>query len=156
MAVGHAAATGNTFCTWPPRSPDLTVCDFFLWRSVKDNVYFPPLPETLPELQSAHQHSNWERYARHCLGGFGGNGSIAWTSAVSHVGRTSNAVKVTMKLQIFLFQMVVRACICVQYLWKYGLAKSSDNLYARCTSVGYKVKMWLVCEHFLHLSICLL
>ena len=26
-----------------------------------------------------------------CLGGFGGNGSIAWTSAVSHEGRTSNA-----------------------------------------------------------------
>ena len=38
---------------------------------------------------------------------FGGNGSIAWTSAVSHVGRTSNAFKVTMKLQTFLFQMVV-------------------------------------------------
>jgi len=26
-----------------------------------------------------------------CLRGFGGNGSITWTSAVSHVGRTSNA-----------------------------------------------------------------
>jgi len=33
------------------------------------------------------------------LRGFGGNGSIAWTSAVSHVGRTSNAFKVAMKLQ---------------------------------------------------------
>jgi len=42
-----------------------------------------------------------------CLGGFGGNGNIVWTSAVSHVGRTSNAFKVTMKLQTFLFQMVV-------------------------------------------------
>jgi hypothetical protein len=42
-----------------------------------------------------------------CLRGFSGNGSIAWTSAVSHVGRTSNAFKVTMKLQTFLFQMVV-------------------------------------------------
>jgi hypothetical protein len=35
---------------------------------------------------------------------FGGNASIAWTSAVSHVGRTLNAFKVTMKLQTFLFQ----------------------------------------------------
>jgi hypothetical protein len=35
----------------PPRSPDLTVCDFFLWGSVKDNVYVPPLPKTLPELR---------------------------------------------------------------------------------------------------------
>ena len=47
---------------------------------------------------------------------FGGNGSIAWTSAVSHVGRTSNAFKVTMELQTFLFQMVVTSCISVQNL----------------------------------------
>ena len=67
-----------------------------------------------------------------CLRGFGGNGSIAWTSAVSHVGRTSSAVKVTMKLQTFLFQMAVTSCIYVQNLWKYGLAKSSDNLYTPC------------------------
>jgi len=65
---------------------------------------------------------------------FGGNGSIAWTSAVSHVGRTSNVFKVTMKVQTFLFQMVVTSCISVQYLWKYGFAKSSDNLYAPCIS----------------------
>ena len=51
--VGRAAATDNTFCTWPPRSPDLTVCDFFLWGFVTDNVYVLPLPKTLPEL--------WER-----------------------------------------------------------------------------------------------
>ena len=63
---------------------------------------------------------------------FGGNGSIAWTSAVSHVGRTSNAFKVSMKLQTFLFQMVVTSCISVQYLWKYGFVKSSDNLYKPC------------------------
>jgi hypothetical protein len=50
------------------------------------------------------------------LRGFGRNWSIAWTSAVSHVGRTPNAFKVTMKLQTFLFQMVVTSCISVQYL----------------------------------------
>ena len=53
--VGRAATTDNTFCTWPPRSPDLTVCDFFLWAFVKDSVYVPPLPKTLPELL---QHIN--------------------------------------------------------------------------------------------------
>ena len=67
-----------------------------------------------------------------CWRGFGGNGSIAWTSAVSHDGRTSNVFKITMKLQTFLFQMVVTSCISVQYLWKNGFAKSSDNLYALC------------------------
>ena len=49
--VGRTAATDNTFCTWPPRSPDLTACDFFLWGFVTDNVYVPPLPKTLPELR---------------------------------------------------------------------------------------------------------
>ena len=48
---GRAAATDNTFCTWPLRSPDPTVCDFFLWGFVKDNVYVPTLPKTLPELR---------------------------------------------------------------------------------------------------------
>jgi hypothetical protein len=46
---------------------------------------------------------------------FGENGTIAWTSAVSHVGRTSNVFKVTMKLQIFLFEMVVTSCNSFQY-----------------------------------------
>ena len=62
----------------------------------------------------------------------GGNGSIAWTSAVSHVGRTSNAFKVTMKLQTFLIQVVVTSYISAQYLRKNGFAKSSDNLYTPC------------------------
>ena len=79
--------------------------------------------------QSGTSHKTWLR-------GFGGNGSIAWTSAVSHVGRTSDAFKITMKLQTFLFQMVVTSCISVQYLWKYGFAKSSDNLCAPCTDSG--------------------
>ncbi len=34
-------------CAWPPRSPDFTVCDFFLWCYVKDRVYVPPLPTSL-------------------------------------------------------------------------------------------------------------
>ena len=34
---------------WPPRSPDLTPCDVFLWGYVKDNAYKP---------QSAKSHSS--------------------------------------------------------------------------------------------------
>ncbi|XP_033610354.1 uncharacterized protein LOC117282915 [Cryptotermes secundus] len=37
---------------WPPRSPDLTPCDFFLWGSVKDTVYVPPLPTNLNDLRN--------------------------------------------------------------------------------------------------------
>ncbi|PNF15394.1 hypothetical protein B7P43_G01012 [Cryptotermes secundus] len=37
---------------WPPRSPDLTPCDFFLWGFVKDAVYVPPLPTNLNDLRN--------------------------------------------------------------------------------------------------------
>jgi len=30
---------------WPPRSPDITPLDFFLWRYVKDKVFSTPVPD---------------------------------------------------------------------------------------------------------------
>jgi len=33
------------------RSPDATPCDFFLWGYVKDQVYVPPFPASIPELK---------------------------------------------------------------------------------------------------------
>ena len=36
---------------WSPRSPDATPFDFFLWGYVKDQVYVPPLPASIPELK---------------------------------------------------------------------------------------------------------
>ena len=36
----------------PPRSPDLTVCDFFLWGYLKSRVY-ESKPRTLDELKDA-------------------------------------------------------------------------------------------------------
>jgi len=36
---------------WPPRSPDATPCDFFLWGYVKDQVYAHPLLASIPELK---------------------------------------------------------------------------------------------------------
>jgi len=41
----------NDFRAWPPRFPESTLCDFFLWGYVKDQVYFPPLPACIPELK---------------------------------------------------------------------------------------------------------
>lgn len=35
---------------WPPYSPDLSPCDFWLWDHVKQKVYSPPRPETIYEL----------------------------------------------------------------------------------------------------------
>ncbi|KAJ8867021.1 hypothetical protein PR048_032883 [Dryococelus australis] len=57
----------------PPRSPDLTPCDFFLWGHVTNTVYGPPLSTTLHELRNRIttavmtidrdmlQHSNYDR-----------------------------------------------------------------------------------------------
>ena len=36
---------------WPSRSPDATPCDFFVWGYVKDQVYVPPLPASIPDLK---------------------------------------------------------------------------------------------------------
>jgi len=41
---------GTTLLAPPPRSPDMTPCDFFLWGYVKERVYVPPLPADLDEL----------------------------------------------------------------------------------------------------------
>ena len=36
---------------YTPRSPGATPCDFFLWGYVKDQVYIPLLPASIPELK---------------------------------------------------------------------------------------------------------
>ena len=36
-----------------PHSPDATPCDFFLWGYVRDQVYVPPLPASIPGLRTA-------------------------------------------------------------------------------------------------------
>ena len=36
---------------WPPRSPDLNPCDFYLWGHLKQLVYYP-LPKTIDELKA--------------------------------------------------------------------------------------------------------
>ena len=30
---------------WPPRSPDITPLDFFLWEYIKDKVFSTPVPD---------------------------------------------------------------------------------------------------------------
>jgi len=39
------------FNNLPPRSPDATPCDFFLWDYVQDQVYVPLLLASVPELK---------------------------------------------------------------------------------------------------------
>ena len=58
---------------WSPRSPDLTLCDFFLWGFVKDVVYVSPLPTNLNDLRNRitaavnsvtqdNHHQDWDKF----------------------------------------------------------------------------------------------
>jgi hypothetical protein len=51
--IGHTSRCNkdSALIPWPPRSLNLTPCEFFLWDYVKDKVYAPPLPRDLPELR---------------------------------------------------------------------------------------------------------
>jgi hypothetical protein len=49
--IGRAANLHLPLLRWPPRSPDLTPCDFFLWGYVKGAVFVPPLPTYIDDLK---------------------------------------------------------------------------------------------------------
>ncbi|GBN31555.1 hypothetical protein AVEN_252176-1 [Araneus ventricosus] len=40
---------------WPPFSPDITPCDFWLWGFLKDNIY-RKRPASLPDLKDSIRH----------------------------------------------------------------------------------------------------
>jgi len=42
--LGRTGKEDDALMRWPPRSPDLTPCDFFSRGFVKDTVFVPPLP----------------------------------------------------------------------------------------------------------------
>ncbi|PNF28252.1 hypothetical protein B7P43_G06653 [Cryptotermes secundus] len=49
--IGRVGEDDVALFTWPPRSPYLTPCDFFLLGYIKDRVSVTPLPRTLVELR---------------------------------------------------------------------------------------------------------
>ncbi|PSN41592.1 hypothetical protein C0J52_17614 [Blattella germanica] len=55
--IGRCGESDLPLYQWPPRTPDLTACDFFLWGCIKDKVYIPPLPATLVELKERITHA---------------------------------------------------------------------------------------------------
>ena len=44
----------NSDIRWPPRSPDLSLCDFFLWGYLKYKVY-QSKPRTIPQLKQLYK-----------------------------------------------------------------------------------------------------
>ncbi|PSN43404.1 hypothetical protein C0J52_26690, partial [Blattella germanica] len=49
--IGRTGRDDEALLKWPPMSPDMTPCDFFLWGCIKDKVFVPPLPRDLVELR---------------------------------------------------------------------------------------------------------
>jgi len=49
--IGRGTDDDQMLLAWPPRYPDATPCDFFLWGYVNDQVYIPPLPASKPDLK---------------------------------------------------------------------------------------------------------
>ena len=49
--IGCIPQDDSPLLLWPPRSPDLTPCDFFLWGYVKNHMLVSPMPLNLAELQ---------------------------------------------------------------------------------------------------------
>jgi hypothetical protein len=56
---------------WPPRSPDLTPNDFFLWGLVKEAVYVQILPTTLVDLKEPYHNCGELSDAKHLSSGMG-------------------------------------------------------------------------------------
>jgi hypothetical protein len=48
--IGRAGAADEEWMKRPPRSPDLTPCDVFLWGYVKKEVFVPTLPLDIDEV----------------------------------------------------------------------------------------------------------
>jgi len=46
--IGRGTDDDQILFAWPPRSTDANPCYFFLWSYVKDQVYVPPLPASIP------------------------------------------------------------------------------------------------------------
>ena len=65
--IGRSTDENMALTCWPPRSQDLTPCDFFLWGCIKDRVFVPPLPVSLNELKHNSCCKCWQRYAQVCL-----------------------------------------------------------------------------------------
>jgi hypothetical protein len=50
--IWSASGNDQPLMPWPPRSPGIMTCDFFLWGYVKDRVFVPTLPRDLDGLKA--------------------------------------------------------------------------------------------------------
>jgi len=87
--IGRASENDQPLTLCPPRSRDITPCDFFLLGYVKDPVFVPPLPHDLAELK-ARITAAVKNIDASMLSMCGKNLNIVSMCAVSPVVYTSN------------------------------------------------------------------
>jgi len=68
----------RSFNNLPPRSPDATPCDFFLWGYVKDQVYVPPVPAKCPATGGTNQNRHWNHHRCHATDSLERTGLSCW------------------------------------------------------------------------------
>jgi len=64
---------------WPPRSPDITPLDFFLWGYVKDKVFSTPVPD-FTNLKTKFEGKNIRRFCYNNWGHVGEHVERNWLS----------------------------------------------------------------------------
>jgi hypothetical protein len=103
--IGHAGQNDVPLMFWPPRSPDLTPCDFFFWGYVKDKVFVPPLPQDLQQLTQRIRDAV-DSIDQDMLAWAWQEVDYRVTSAVSQGAPTSNICECPSKLEEFPFHVV--------------------------------------------------
>ena len=69
--IGWGAHEDLMFCPWPAQSPDLTFCGYFLWGYVKDKVFVPPQPVSIPDLKNKLPQLCRPSHLTCCMAGIG-------------------------------------------------------------------------------------
>jgi hypothetical protein len=61
---GDRIISRNANIAWPPRSPDLSVCDYFLWGHLK-SVLYQSRPTNLAQLKTQIEENNRQHSGEH-------------------------------------------------------------------------------------------
>ena len=69
--IESAAKGDNHLLLWPPCSPDLTPCDFFLWRFVKDSIYVTTIAHVPQRTSCSDNACTADHYSGHATPGLG-------------------------------------------------------------------------------------
>ena len=125
--IGRASHNDSPLLPWPPRSPDLTPCDFFLWGYIKDRVYVPLCHVIYHSCDKGSQRQLLLSTAK-CCNACRGNLITGLTSAASLRMHISSTCKVGQKLGVSLSLLICFFLPCLSWLLRSRVRKSRRDL----------------------------